>query len=82
MEVLQVYLKPLKVLHAMCIDVQVLQTYLKPLKVLNAMCIDVQVLQAYLKPHVDRSKKAFTFGRPDPELLRRFCQWVASTICA
>ena len=32
------------------------------------------VLQAYLAPHVDKSKKAFTFGRPDPELLRIFCR--------
>ncbi|KAF5830170.1 hypothetical protein DUNSADRAFT_14946 [Dunaliella salina] len=32
------------------------------------------VLKAYTHPHVDRSKKAFTFGRPDPELLRVFCQ--------
>jgi DNA excision repair protein ERCC-5 len=31
------------------------------------------VLDAYLSPHVDRSRKAFSWGRPDAQLLRLFC---------
>ncbi|KAL4452206.1 hypothetical protein ABPG75_007868 [Micractinium tetrahymenae] len=30
--------------------------------------------QAYAEPKVDASKEKFTFGRPDVELLRQFCQ--------
>ncbi|KAL4441195.1 hypothetical protein ABPG77_011432 [Micractinium sp. CCAP 211/92] len=30
--------------------------------------------QAYAEPKVDTSKEKFTFGRPDVELLRQFCQ--------
>lgn len=30
-------------------------------------------MRAYLDPRVDDSKQAFTYGRPDIELLRTFC---------